>query len=157
MSMNSRSLPPASADEKRRQQACRDAGCEACHQLRLPKDQHCGIRFEYHHPKEGNLRISERTGYALGPWHHQGTIRGGYSLERMLEVFGPNLRDDARGFHAMFGTDQALQNGQDDRIGWPREQIPSRRELRLRGESNPRKPSKCTPSIKTVPRNGWPT
>lgn len=151
--MNSRSLAPPTADEKRRQQACRGAGCEACHQLGLPKDQHCG-RCEYHHPKEGNHRISERTGYSLGQWHHQGRCKPGVSYDEMLERYDVNLFDHKSAFHARFGTDQALQNSQDDRIGWKREEIPTRRELRLRGDTNPRHARRTTASSKTFPRGG---
>lgn len=145
-------LPPATADELLRQSLCRNAGCEACHQLGLPKAEHCGPT-EYHHFTDSGRQIGHRFGCGLGAYHHQGKVKPGWTIERMQEKYGTNLRDDKRGFHARFGSQQALQNGQDDRIGHERVQIPSRRELRLREDSRaPRKPSRCTASSKTVKR-----
>lgn len=153
--MGSRRLGPPNAAEQRRQDACRAAGCEACHQLGLPKAEHCG-RMEYNHRLHAGLTVGHRWGYCLGLYHHQGKSSGGRSLDAMREKYGPNLVDDKGGFHAMFGTDQALQNDQDDRIGVPREEMPSQRERRLAEGFAPRKPSKCTASSKTVQRRpGW--
>lgn len=149
-------LGPATADEKRRHQACRDAGCEACHQLGLPKAEHCG-RPEYHHFTDAGRQIGHRYGCSLYSWHHQGTVKPGWTIERMLEKYGPNLKDEKGAFFARFGTPQALQNGQDDRIGWPREEIPSRRQLRMAGEHNPRHARRTTASSKTFPRGGLPS
>lgn len=153
MSFGSRRLPPPTADEKRRQEAARASGCTACHVLGLPKDQHCGP-IEYHHRLHSGLTVGHRWGYALGLWHHQGQVKRGYSHEEMRAKYGTNLADDKGGFHARFGTDQALQNDQDDRVGYPRAEMPSIREQRLNIGAWPsrRKPSKCTASPKNFPR-----
>lgn len=155
-SFGSRSLPPPTTEELAYQAACRAAGCEACHQLGLPKDKHCSKTFEFHHPKDGGQQIAHWVGYALGQWHHQGKCRPGVKREEMLARYDVNLADNQRGFHARFGSDQALMNGQRDRIGMARAEIPSHRQLRLeRGHAVRRKPSQCTKSSKTVDRPEW--
>lgn len=154
MSMGSRRLDPPNAQERARQQACRESGCTACHVLGLPKSEHCG-KFEYNHRLHSGLTVGHRWGYSLGLYHHQGKASGGRSLDQMREKYGPNLVDDKGGFHATFGTDQALQNDQDDRIGVPREEMPSQRERRLAEGFKPRKPSRCARPANALPRTWW--
>jgi hypothetical protein len=152
-SFGSRALPPPTSAELALQDKCRKAGCEACHQLGLPLDEHCGAR-EYNHILVAGEAIGERFGYSLGRWHHQGFVKRGSGLDfnGMVEKYGPNLRDQKRAFHAMFGSDQTLLNGQRDRIGEPREEIPSKRELRERnpGVQLKRKASPTARPIKGV-------
>ena len=150
--MKRSTLGPMSAADKARRDACVAAGCEACNQLGLPREEHCG-RPEYHHLLNAGQRISHRHGVGCFGWHHQGIVKPGMTLEQMQDKYGPNLRDDARGFHARFGSDQALLNGQDDRIGHPREAIPSKREQRLSGNAPARrKPSATARPVKCFHR-----
>ena len=151
-SFGSRALPPPTAAELALQDKCRKAGCEACHQLGLPLDEHCGAR-EYNHILVAGEAIGERFGYCLGAWHHQGNLKRGVGgFDAMIAKYGPNRRDQKRAFHAMFGSDQTLLNGQRDRIGEPREEIPSKRELRERnpGVQLKRKASPTAKPIKGV-------
>lgn len=133
--------------------ACRQSGCAACHILGLPPSAHCGA-MEYNHRLHSGQRTGHRWGYCLGKFHHQGFALRGYSLDEMRAKYGPNLRDDKGAFHASFGTDQALQNDQDDRIGVPREEMPGKRALREKfGPRSNRKPSATQASSKTCPRD----
>jgi hypothetical protein len=150
--MKRSTLGPMSAKDKARRDACVAAGCEACHQLGLPKAEHCGA-FEFHHLLQAGQRLGHRWGVSLGDYHHRGRIPPGRTLEEMQDKYGPNLADDKRGFHAQFGSDTALLNGQDDRIGHPRENIPSKREQRLSGNAPARrKPSATARPIKAFHR-----
>lgn len=152
MSFGSRSLPPPTAAEKRRQEACRAAGCEACNLLGIPKAEHCG-RLETHHLVEAGLRVGERFTVCLGAFHHRGVAKRGLSLQESRDRYGPNLVDDRAGFKAQFGGNQALLNGQDDRIGYPREPIPGKREQRLSGNAPARrKPSATARPVKCFHR-----
>lgn len=150
--MKRSTLGPMNAKDKARRDACVAAGCEACHQLGLPKSEHCGA-LEFHHFTYAGERISHRNGCCLGKYHHQGHIPAGHTLDEMQRKYGPNLADARSSFHAQFGTDQALQNGQDDRIGHDRAPIPSKREQRLSGEGPARrKPSATARPIKSFHR-----
>lgn len=151
MSFGSRKLDPMNAEEQARRDACVAAGCEACHALGLPRAEHCGA-VEYNHRLSGGVTVGHRWGYPLGEYHHQGKIPRGQSIESARAKYGPNRRDEKSSFHARFGSDQTLQNSADDRIGHPREEMPSRRELREQGGQSKRKASKCGPTSKTFPR-----
>lgn len=150
MSMNSRRLDPPTQAERAYQQACRDSGCRACFVLGLPKSQHCG-RIEFNHRLHSGLTVGHLWGYGLGLYHHQGKASGGRTLDQMRDKYGPNLVDDKGGFHAMFGSDQALQNDQHDALGIPRAEMPTQRERRLAAGFKPRKPSRCARPLKMLP------
>lgn len=151
MSLGSRRLPPPTAGEKRYQDACRASGCSACRVLGLPRDQHCG-RVEFHHRLHAGLTVGHGWGYGLAEWHHRGKPKPGRTLDQMREKYGPNLVDDKGGFHATFGSDQALQNDQHDALGIPRAEMPSQRERRLAEGFKPRKPSRCARPANALPR-----
>lgn len=127
MSMNSRSLPPATPEESARIDRAKSAGCICCRLLGIVTDE----RPEYHHFLHSGLRVGHRYGVALCKWHHQSQCGRGYNYDAMLRGYGPGLRDHKGDFHARFGTDQALLNFQDDLLGLARVEIPSRRQLRL--------------------------
>jgi len=149
MSMNSRSLPPATPEESQRISAAKTAGCICCRMIRL----NSGRPVEYHHLLHSGLRVGHRYGVALCKWHHQ-SDPGRHGHDNFLRSFGPGLRDHKGDFHAMFGTDQALLNFQDDLLGIPRVEIPSRRQLRLEhGFKRPErvKPERRKPSPTASP------
>ena len=152
MAFGSKRLSPPNAFERAYQQACRDYGCIACHRLCLPKSEHCG-RMEFNHRLHSGQTVGHLWGYGLGLYHHQGKASGGRSLEQMRDKYGPNLVDDKGGFHATFGSDQALQNDQHDALGIPRAEMPSQRERRLAEGFAPRKPSRCARPANMLPRN----
>lgn len=127
MSLNSRSLPPPTAEESARIDRAKAAGCICCRMLGIVTDE----RPEYHHFLHSGLRVGHRYGVALCSWHHQSKPRRGHRYETTLDRLGPGLRDHKGDFKARFGTDQALLNFQDDLLGIPRVEIPSRRQLRL--------------------------
>lgn len=155
--MGSRSLDPPNADEKRRETAAKAKGCIACLQLGITDlKQQCGP-LENNHILVAGARIGHRHTYILGLYHHQGRAKAGWSLVAARQHFGPNLLDNRSSFHARFGSDQLLQNDTDDRIGWPRMDIPSKRDARFARDpdSAPRKESRCAATSKTVPRGGF--
>lgn len=153
MSFGSRYLDPPTLPERERIAALKRLGCAACNRMGLRVPEHCGP-IEYHHRTSAGFTLSQRQGFALGRWHHQGIAKPGRSLDSMREKYGPNLRDDKGGFHATFGTDQQLQNDQDDAAGYPREDMPTRRDLRERGGQPQRKPSRCARPLKMLPPRG---
>lgn len=66
---------------------------------------------EYNHAKSGNLRRGHRAGYALCLWHHHGSQQlHALGLARAVAFarWGPSLFDQARAFHATFGSDDEL-------------------------------------------------
>ena len=62
---------------------------------------------EAHHLKDGNRRRGHLYAIPLCAWHHRGEP-GRWTKKIMHALYGPNLHDDARAFHAKFGTDEEL-------------------------------------------------
>lgn len=149
MSLGSRSLPAPTADEKRRQDACRKSGCIACF---LDGKRSLEPR-ETHHLKVGNLRAGERFTVCLCAWHHQGHRPAVAKSE-----IGPSLAKSPRDFHLRYGSDQALLDAQDRRIDHPTalialERRPGRQQPT--GKTGHKRGMNCLPTSKTVPRRGF--
>lgn len=71
--------------------------------------------MEYNHAKSGNRRRGHLAGYALCLWHHHGSQQLhalGLARQTAFERWGPSLFDQARAFHAEFGSDDELIEAQ---------------------------------------------
>lgn len=125
MSMGSRSLPPPTAEQKRRWGLMEQFGCIACHmQGRLGFGQ-CG-EPQRHHLTVGGKHGAPRLGHdftvMLGAWHHMGLKTGVLPVGDDYEaIFGPSYAKTPKAFRAEFGSDEYLLKYQNDLIGWTAE------------------------------------
>jgi hypothetical protein len=85
---------------------------EALHACRGGYDgQHERPMMEYNHTKSGNIRRGHGFGFATCLWHHHGSQQLhalGLDYETAYARWGPNLFDQAKVFHFVFGTDDDL-------------------------------------------------
>lgn len=136
MSFGSRSLPPPTAEQKRRWELIRKSGCLCCRMMNL------GFRWpEIHHIKSGNLRMGHDFTIGLCAWHHQGhkVVPSARGDEVGVNV-GPPLTLK-RDFIREFGDEMYLLGEQNKEIGWTKEPVRERK-----------KKSRCTASDKQVKR-----
>lgn len=135
MSFGSKSLPPATAEQKRRWELIGDYGCLCCRLL-------LGIRraCEIHHQTVGGKHGAPRLGHdftiGLCPWHHRGKAWMGEEADRWGASFALTPRD----FRHQFGNDHWLLAEQNRLIQW--NALPVRERKRNR---------KTTRSSKTLP------
>jgi hypothetical protein len=140
--MKRSTLGKPSTEQERRWALIRERGCIAC----LVLDG--GFMYpEIHHQTLGGRHGAPRLGHdftvGLCPWHHRGDAP--YPASEMEEAHGPSYAKTPKAFRREFGSDATLLREQNALIGWMQEPERAAR----------RKPSKCTPSSKTVPRRGW--
>lgn len=86
--------------------ACRGGAAADGHDLPL---------MEFNHCKSGNLRRGHLEGFAICTWHHHGTQQLhalGLAAAEARARWGPSLFDNARQFHAEFGSDDDLIEAQ---------------------------------------------
>lgn len=87
--------------------ACRGGESDDGHDLPM---------MEFNHCKRGNMRRGHLEGFATCLWHHHGSqqlYRLGLGKEEARARWGPNLFDNAKEFHATFGSDDDLIAVQD--------------------------------------------
>lgn len=134
MSFGSKSLPPPTAEQRRRWELIRADGCVACHVW--------GAGFmlaEIHHLKSGNVRMGHDYTVGLCPWHHRG-VRA-FPQHEMEQAHGPSLANGVKTFWNEYGSDEWLLNAQNILIGWTKE--PQRERKRK---------SRCTAAANQVKR-----
>lgn len=147
MSFGSRSLPPPTAEQKRRWELIRESGCVAC---RMRASWLLHLPVEIHHltinGRHGGVRLGHEFTVGLCEWHHRGIALQvtGIPDTSMTETaeynFGPSYARTPKAFRAEFGSDEELLKYQNELIGWTK---PVRERKRK---------SRCTRSTKTVPR-----
>lgn len=124
-SFGSKALPAETAEEHERNQRAKRAGCIACY---LDGRNACGA-VETHHVKLGNRQVGHRFTIELGAWHHQGIKPSALSAVVVEQLFGPSLARNPRAFHERYGSDQALLDAQDRRLGYPLARIERARSV----------------------------
>lgn len=70
---------------------------------------------QYQHCKSGNMRRGHLSGFGCCLWHHMGTQQLhalGMTKGEAFARWGPSLHDQARAFHATFGSDDELIEAQ---------------------------------------------
>ncbi|MFA6125452.1 Ref family recombination enhancement nuclease [Sphingomonas sp.] len=115
MSFGSKSLPPPTVAESRRIELCKQSGCIACRME--GKGEQCGYP-EFNHIVDASKRAGHRFGYCLGAWHHRGVIQDSDIGKDCTAKYGPSLINGSKTFHARYGSDQAMQDYQDDILGF---------------------------------------
>lgn len=83
----------------------------ACRGGRAAGGEHDLPMMEYNHCKSGNIRRGHAFGFATCIWHHHGSQQLhalGMGYEKAYAKWGPNLFDQAKVFHFVFGTDDEL-------------------------------------------------
>jgi hypothetical protein len=110
-----RAIPKCTADQQKRQDACRSRGCLACsiegHQ------GYCG-NVEIHHLTVSGRTIDQDHTIALGCWHHRGVISfPGMTSTAMRATYGPSLAKGSKTFHTRYGDNAELLAAQNKRIG----------------------------------------
>lgn len=96
------SLPSPTKEQLRRWQDLQSIGCVVCVLngiLETPGD--------VHHLLSGGKRISHSHTIVLHPWYHRG-VTDGRGLDEYVELYGPSLALDKRGFERTFGTEREL-------------------------------------------------
>ena len=102
--MQSRSIKPATREEKRRFEAIVEAGCCACRQAHPD-----WLRpVEVHHLLDGGVRRGHAFTVALCSWHHRGVPHQGFTQKAATDFFGPSLALDGKAFKKAYGDDESL-------------------------------------------------
>ncbi len=118
--MQSRSLPAATKDEKKRFEAIVARGCCAC------RTEHGRLWMrpvEIHHLLDGGVRIGHHATVGLCSWHHRGVVPGGdLTVSGATLVYGPSLYHDGKAFKKQYGTDKALLAFQEFLLTLPEEE-----------------------------------
>ena len=102
--MQSRSIKPATREEKRRFEAIVEIGCICC-----IHDGHEPIRpAEVHHLLDGGVRRGHSLSIANCSWHHRGVPPSGFNQKQATAFIGPSLALDGKAYHAHYGSDGDL-------------------------------------------------
>ena len=102
--MQSRSIKPATREEKRRFEAIVEAGCCACRQAHPD-----WLRpVEIHHLLDGGVRRGHSYSVGLCSHHHRGVPPNGFTQKSAESFFGPSLAVNGKAFRAMYGDDESL-------------------------------------------------
>lgn len=126
MSFGPSRLGKPSAEQERRWEKMRAAGCIACSMAVLSPQ---GGRTEIHHLTIGGKHGAPRLGHwqtvALCAWHHRGMILDDIGLSAHMEVmYGPSYARTPKAFRAEYGNDALLLEYQNELIGWTAEAKP---------------------------------
>ena len=143
MSFGSRSLPPPTAEQKRRWERMRANSCVTCYL----RDGTSSGALEIHHltvgDRHGALRLGHDHTVCLCEWCHRGVHRHA-SADYYEREYGPSLALTPRVFRREYGDGAYLLKVQNEMIDWTKPPVRERR--RKRG-------SQCTASANQVPRN----
>jgi hypothetical protein len=97
MSLGSKSLPPPTAEQKRRWELIRAKGCI------IARSEGMGfVPCEIHHLKSGNVRMGHDFTIGLSAWIHRKSV---LSPKRH---YGVSLMDGSAAFHRAYGSDDRL-------------------------------------------------
>jgi hypothetical protein len=132
VSFGSKSLPPPTAEQKRREALIRERGCVACMMAALYPQ--CGPT-EIHHLTIGDKHGAPRLGHdftvGLGAWHHRGVVLEEVPLETHMEVmYGPSFAVTPKAFRNEYGDGARLLEYQNETIGWTAPPVRERRKNR---------------------------
>lgn len=102
--MQSRSIKPPTAAERRRMAKIVEIGCICCIQ-----DGHEPIHpAEVHHLLDGGVRIGHSATIAACSWHHRGVPPSGFNQRGATRLCGPSLALDGKAFKEHYGRDEFL-------------------------------------------------
>ena len=95
--------------------------CMACLAWAESEDAPAGFfpvyGVDYHHLLSGGRRRGHMFGIGLCAYHHRQIPNYGCTVKEMREHYGPSLMDGSKVFHAAYGSDQELLDGQNLLLG----------------------------------------
>ena len=103
---------PRTKAQQSRFDAIKEGPCLACKKLHLQS-----FYPEIHHLLSGGIRRGHDYSIGLCSYHHRGHIDARSNTTFIRNTYGPNLFDEAKKFHAEFGSDDELLEMQNQLIG----------------------------------------